>query len=71
MIEHCIVYLKNRKEERAYKVNVTEMVRGLLGVITGKWEELPRFVDVLNPPEDKEEPTAEEIKARIRKKLGA
>ena len=70
LIEHCIVYFKKKKEERDFRINIAEIVRGLLGVITGNWDEIPRYIDTLKPQKEQDEPTAEEVICKIKKKLG-
>lgn len=73
MIDHCITYFKNKYEERAFRINLTENVRGLLCCLTGKWDEIPRFVDAIQPniqSEEKEEKTGDEIAEDIMARAG-
>lgn len=70
MIDHCVHYFKRKKEEQAFRVNVTEIVRGLLGCMTGNIDEIPRYIDAIKPPEPEKEVSAESVIGNIRKKLG-
>lgn len=49
---------------------MTEITRGLLGCLTGKPEEIPRYIDAIKPPEPVKEVSAETVIGNIRKKLG-
>lgn len=71
VIEHCIYYYKRKTQELQYRVNVTEVLRGILGVMTGQWDDIPRYADIVLPQKNTEkELTAEEVVNNIKRKLG-
>ena len=45
------------------------MNRGLLCVLTGKWDEIPRYADSIIPHEEQKEVTEKEIVDKIKQKL--
>ena len=73
MIEHCISSFKNRTEEKAYKIYVTDslyaIANGLYQYI-GKGNAMEkRFIDIIEKSAPKKEETEEEVIERIRGKL--
>lgn len=71
LIEYCVRYHKQKVDELNYRVNLTETNRGLLGILTGNWENIPRYYDSLVPSDDTEEKelTEQEVIQNIRDKL--
>lgn len=73
MIEHCISSFKNKQEEKAYKIYMSDIgfqLANAFGKVFGSKEDLikKRFIDCLEPPKEVKE-TEEDVIARIRKKL--
>lgn len=69
LIEHCVRYHKKKVDDLNFRVNLTEINRGLLGVLTGKWEDIPRYYDSIVPPEPEKELTEETVVENIRNKI--
>lgn len=69
LIEYCVRYHEKKTDELNFRVNLTETNRGLLGYLTGKWEDIPRYYDSLVPPKQEKELTEEEVIENIRNKL--
>lgn len=67
MIDYCISLFKKKQEEKSYRVYVTEMLRGL-----AKAHGLDismTYLDMITPPKQEEEKTADEVIYNIRQKL--
>ena len=73
LIDHCARYHKSKTDELNYRVSVAEITRGLLGCLTGKYDDIPSYAEtVYNDPISREkEPTANEVIDKIRNKLAS
>jgi len=69
LIEYCVRFHKQKVDAINYRVNLTETNRGLLGYWTGKWEDIPRYLDSLLPPKHEKELTSDEIINKIKNKI--
>lgn len=76
MIEHCITSFKNKTENKIFKTYITDSLQAIANMYHkthgGNGEFIvKRYYDIINPPKSKKEETAEDIIARIKKKLGS
>jgi hypothetical protein len=73
VIEHCISSFKNRTEEKAYKIYVTDSLYAIANGLyqyLGKGDAMEkRFIDIIEKSAPKKEETEEEVIERIRGKL--
>jgi hypothetical protein len=69
LIDHCVRYHKQKVDELNFRVNLTEINRGVLGILTGQWDDIPRYYDSLVPPKKEKELTEQEVVENIRNKL--
>ena len=76
-MEYCVASFRKKQEERAYKIYVTDILKVICentanAVNKGNYL-TTRFYDIMEDMtsrKKKKEETADEIKARIRKKIG-
>ena len=76
-MEHCVASFRKKQEERAYKIYVTDVLKVICentanAVSKGNYL-TARFYDILEdivPGKKKKEESADEIKARIKNKIG-
>lgn len=76
MIEHCISSFKNKKQNEAYKIYMSDSIyaitNGMYRYFGAKEDKITtRYYDMINPIVEKKIESEDEVIARIRKKLGA
>jgi len=75
VIEHCISSFKNRQEEKAFRIYVTDagyQIANAIGKVYGAKEDLlsKRYFDIIKEAKEPvKQESGEEIIARIKKKL--
>lgn len=73
VIEHCVSAFLERQKEKAYKIYITDCLYSITNMysVSHGGKEFPitkRFFEILEPPKQEKQETAEDVISRMRKK---